>query len=79
MNGDYVKLRNITLGYTLPRSLTEKVFISRLRVYISADNFYTWGSSKYRGFDPSGIDANGVQWWNFPNPRNVVFGVNVNF
>jgi hypothetical protein len=79
MNGDYVKLRNITLGYTLPSSLTEKFYVSRLRVYVQADNLYTWGNKKYRGFDPASVGANGVQWWNFPQPRNVVFGVNVSF
>lgn len=79
MNGDYVKLRNITLGYTLPTELTQKIYISRLRIYAQADNLYTWGSSNYRGFDPSSVGADGIQWWNFPNPRNIVFGANVSF
>lgn len=79
MNGNYVKLRNITLGYTLPSELTEKIYISRLRVYVQTDNFYTWGSKNYRGFDPASVGANGVQWWNFPQARNIVFGVNVSF
>ena len=79
MNGNYVKLRNITLGYTLPSELTEKFYVSRLRIYAQADNLYTWGASNYRGFDPASVGANGVQWWNFPNPRNIVFGANVSF
>ena len=79
MNGDYVKLRNITLGYTLPEELTNRISISRLRVYVQADNLYTWGSKNYRGFDPASVGANGVQWWNFPQSRNVVFGLNVSF
>ncbi|MBQ9230313.1 MAG: TonB-dependent receptor [Prevotella sp.] len=79
MNGNYVKLRNITLGYTFPSSLTEKIYISRLRVYVQADNLYTWGASDYRGLDPASVGANGVQWWNFPQSRNVVFGLNVSF
>lgn len=79
MNGNYLKLRNITLGYTLPSELTKKFYISRLRVYVQADNLYTWGASDYRGFDPASVGANGVQWWNFPQSRNVVFGLNVSF
>lgn len=79
MDGDYLKIRSLTVGYTLPTSWTEKAFISRLRLYVQADNIYTFGASNYRGFDPSGIGANGVQWWNFPSPRNIVFGANVSF
>jgi TonB-linked SusC/RagA family outer membrane protein len=79
MNGNYVKLRNITLGYTFPTSLTEKFYVSKLRVYVQADNLYTWGASNYRGLDPSSVGADGVQWWNYPQSRNVVFGVNVSF
>ena len=79
MDGNYVKLRNITLGYTFPSEWTEKFYVSRLRVYVQADNLYTWGCKNYRGFDPSSVGANGVQWWNFPQSRNVVFGVNVSF
>ena len=79
MDGNYVKLRNITLGYTFPSEWTEKFYVSRLRVYVQADNLYTWGCKNYRGFDPASVGANGVQWWNFPQSRNVVFGVNVSF
>ena len=79
MNGNYLKLRNITLGYTIPSELTKKFYVSRLRVYVQADNLYTWGASDYRGFDPASVGANGVQWWNFPQSRNVVFGLNVSF
>lgn len=79
MDGDYLKIRSLTLGYTFPFKWTEKAFISRLRLYVQADNIYTFGAGNYRGFDPSGIGANGVQWWNFPTPRNVVFGANISF
>lgn len=79
MNGNFVKLRNITLGYTLPTELTSKAYISRLRVYVQADNLLTWAASNYRGFDPSSVGADGVQWWNFPQSRNIVFGANVSF
>lgn len=79
MNGNYLKIRSLTLGYTFPTRIVEKMYMSKLRVYAQADNIYTFGASDYRGFDPSGLGANGVQWWNFPVPRNVVFGINVSF
>ena len=79
MNGNYVKLRNITLGYTLPSEITEKFYVSRLRVYVQSDNIYTWGCKNYRGFDPASVGADGIQWWNYPQPRNIVFGANVSF
>jgi TonB-linked SusC/RagA family outer membrane protein len=79
MNGNYLKIRSLTLGYTLPNNLIEKMHMSKLRFYVQADNIYTFGSKKYRGFDPSSIDADGIQWWNYPTPRNIVFGVNVGF
>ncbi|MFR3331789.1 MAG: SusC/RagA family TonB-linked outer membrane protein [Odoribacter splanchnicus] len=79
MKGDYLKLRNITLGYTLPKNFVNRIRLSNARVYVSADNIYTFVAKDYRGFDPSGIDPNGMQWWNYPPSRNVVFGLNLSF
>ena len=50
VSGSYLSLQNINLGYTLPRSITEKVQIAKLRVYVSADNVWLW--SKRQGLDP---------------------------
>ena len=47
-DGSYLRLKNITLGYTLPRHFTQKINISRLRVYVRAENLFTW--TKYWGF-----------------------------
>lgn len=79
MNGSYLKLRSITLGYTFPKSIIQKIKMNNLRVYASADNLFTITAKDYRGFDPSSIASNGVQWWNFPVPRNFVIGLNVGF
>lgn len=79
MDGNYLKLRNITLGYTLPQNFVQKLKISSIRVYVSADNLYTFSAKNYRGFDPAGIAADGFQWWNYPTPRNVMFGINIGF
>ena len=46
---------------------------------VNAENLYTFCADNYRGFDPAGITPDGVQWWNYPLPRSVMFGVNVGF
>ena len=79
MDGSYLKLRTVSVGYTFPKSMIRKMFMNNLRVYASADNLFTIKAKDYRGFDPSSIDADGVQWWNFPVPRNFVIGLNVGF
>lgn len=79
MNGNYLKLRSITLGYTFPKSISSKMYMSNLRIFANADNLFTVTAKDYRGFDPSGIGADGVQWWNFPVPRNFMFGLSVGF
>ena len=79
MDGDYLKIRSLTIGYTLPKSLTKKAFIQSARIYMTAENLYTFTASNYRGFDPAGVGANGNQWWNYPIPRSYMFGINLGF
>ena len=68
----FVKIRNITLGYTIPKSITNKAKIDNLRVYVSGKNLYTL--SNLKDFDPEGegvIDR--------PLNRLYVFGINLGF
>ena len=86
-DGSYLRLKNITIGYTLPRKLTQKVGISRLRIYGRAENLITW--TKYWGFDPeigAGFDNDsqmhkteytGVDYGVYPQARTFTVGVNV--
>ena len=86
-DGSYLRLKNITLGYTLPRSLTNKIGISRLRFYARAENLFTW--TKYWGFDPevgAGWDNDsqqhntqytGVDYGVYPQARTYTIGFNV--
>lgn len=71
-NGRYVRLKNITFGYTLPKNLTQKVHINNVRVYVSANDLFCL--SKYpEGWDPEmGYDK-------YPITRSVLLGVSVNF
>ena len=48
--GDYLKLKNLVVGYTLPRQLTRKAYFDKVRVYFSASNLFT--ITKYSGIDP---------------------------
>lgn len=79
MDASYLKIRSLTLGYSLPKSIVNRIGMQSLRIQLSADNIYTFSSSNYRGFDPSGIGANGFQWWNYPLPRNYMLGVKFGF
>ncbi len=67
----FLKIRNIQLGYTLPKSLTQKIRIERIRLYGSLENFFTF--TDYRGFDPevSGLD--------YPSMKQAVAGINLSF
>jgi TonB-linked SusC/RagA family outer membrane protein len=79
MDGSYLKFRSLSLGYSLPDRLVKSLGLNKTRVFINAENLYTFADADYRGFDPASVDANGVQWWNYPNPRSFVFGLTLGF
>lgn len=75
IDGSYIKLRNLTLGYTLPGNILSRLQLSNARIYATASNLFTYTKSKYlKDYDPElgGADE-------FPLARQVVFGVNVSF
>ena len=80
-DGSYMRIKNLSLGYTIPAKLTRKFFVDRLRVYGMVDNLVTW--TKYWGFDPeisSGSgNAQGIDRGVYPQPRTWTVGVNVAF
>lgn len=67
----YLKIRNITLGYTLPTAWSKVAYMDRVRFYGSLENFFTF--TKWKGYDP---EVNGIK---YPTMRQVVIGVNVTF
>lgn len=67
----YLKIKNIQLGYTLPKSITNMIQIERIRVYGSLENFFTF--TKYKGFDPE------VSGMRYPSMKEAVIGLNVTF
>ena len=79
-DGSYLRLKNIQIGYTLPKMWTSKLFISSLRFYVSAENLLTF--TKYDGFDPeisSGGTSLGVDRGVYPQARVWSVGASLNF
>ncbi|MCK5907966.1 MAG: TonB-dependent receptor, partial [Flavobacteriales bacterium] len=80
-DGDYLKLKNLEIGYTLPSDLMEKAGFKKLRVYFSGQNLLTL--TNYPGFDPEVVNGwileRGVDWGAYTNPRTISFGVQAKF
>ncbi len=74
-SGAYFRLKNIQVGYTIPRHITQKAFINRLRIYATANNLLTF--TKYTGYDPE--VGSGIDYGNYPQSRTITFGINVDF
>ncbi len=80
--GDYFRIRQMQLGYTLPEQISRKVLMKQFRVYVSLDDFITF--TKYPGLDPETAYINstsgaGLDWGSYPTMQKVVFGVNITF
>jgi len=82
-DGSYVRLKNVTLGYTLPATVTERLGIRKFRAYVSGTNLITL--TKYTGYDPevSAYNRNdamiGVDLSNYPTSKTFTFGLDVTF
>jgi TonB-linked SusC/RagA family outer membrane protein len=77
-DGSYLRLKNITLGYTLPQSLMTSIGAkgSTIRLYAAAENLLTF--TKYSGFDPE-VGNHGIDGGTYPVARAFNFGININF
>lgn len=75
--GNYLKLSNLTLGYTLPKSLLSTINITKIRFYAQAQNLFT--ITGYSGLDPETNTRLGVDWNGMPQQRSFTFGANVTF
>ena len=73
----YLSLRNLTLGYSLPKNWLQKVHIEKLRLYIVGDNLFLL--SARRGFDPRQSILDGQTGYNYSAMRTVSFGINLEF
>lgn len=82
-DGSFIRLNNLTLGYTMPNDVVAKAGISRLRFYVTGTNVFLW--TKYSGMDPEVNTRRktpltpGVDYSPYPRSRQFVFGLNLNF
>ncbi len=84
-DASFFKIKQIQLGYTVPRNIVKKIALSSLRAYVSLDDWFTF--TKYPGLDPEtsnmGASANGsglgIDFGQYPISKKLVFGVNVSF
>ena len=80
---DFVRLRNLAIGYTLPKTLTQKVSVDRLRVYLTGVNLLTF--TNYKGYDPESTydnygDSNiqkGIAFYSAPPAKTIIVGLNI--
>lgn len=81
-DGSYLRLKTVTLGYTFPKTLIAKAKLSNARVYVAAQNLWTWTS--YSGYDPEVSVRNsaltpGLDFSSYPRAFTLSFGVNLGF
>lgn len=82
-DGSFIRVKNLQLGYNLPKNILENIGISSLRIYVSVDNLYTF--TKYKGYDPEVSDLfgnplyYGIDMGNYPQARTFLGGLTINF
>ncbi|MDR1984643.1 MAG: TonB-dependent receptor [Prevotellaceae bacterium] len=83
-DGSYLRIQNISLGYTLPSRLTNKFGVQTVKLYLNLQNVYTF--TGYSGYDAeigisysNGNQLNGVDYGRYPSPRIYTFGINIIF
>ena len=81
-DGSFLRLKNITLGYTLPENLTRRFYVNKLRLYVTAQNLFCL--TNYSGYDPEVNILNsplmpGFDWGAYPKSKVFTFGVELQF
>ncbi|MBP9507975.1 MAG: TonB-dependent receptor [Bacteroides sp.] len=82
-DGSYLRVQNVSLGYTLPRQWVNKIGLQNLKLYCNLQNVFTF--TKYSGYDPEIGSTNqdalmtGIDNYRYPSPRIYTFGLNLSF
>ncbi|WP_353484901.1 TonB-dependent receptor [Haliscomenobacter sp.] len=82
-DGSFIRLKNLNFGYSLPKSITDKLKINRLRVYVGGQNLLTF--TNYSGLDPEVSTfgevtlSAGTDFLTFPQSRTIMGGLNITF
>jgi len=80
-DGSFLRLNNLSIGYTIPKQNSSKVGFSRIRLYVTGSNLFVW--TNYSGYDPevnleTGLTPN-IDYNAYPRTRNYAFGVQLSF
>lgn len=79
-DASFIRLRNLSIGYTLPANIVKYAKVSRLRIYFTAENLFTF--TKYKGFDPEiggGVFSQGIDHGVYPQAKAFLTGINITF
>ena len=80
-DGSFIRLRSVVLGYTLPKSISEKIYMQQFRVYFKANNLFTY--TKFTGYTPEiasqDVLSNGIDGGIYPVTAIYSFGINLTF
>jgi TonB-linked SusC/RagA family outer membrane protein len=77
-NGDYLRLKLMTLGYSLPEKVVSQIGAAKIRMYVTGQNLLTF--TKYTGYDPEiGGDISGIDKGLYPQAKGFIFGANLQF
>ena len=75
-SSDFIRLKNLTFGFTLPKEWTSRLGLDYVRLYASGNNLWTW--ARYDQYDPEAVSA-GSAIWGTPPLKTMTFGININF
>lgn len=77
-NAAYIRLKNLQLGYTIPKDITSKIRLQKIRFFVNGENLFTI-TGLHKNFDPESLY---YSWGNgkaYPMTRSIAFGINVDF
>ena len=77
-DSNYLKISNISLGYTLPQKWTRKFAVEKLRIYVSADNLYTVRAKNFYGYTPETLSSGDIAW-QYPATKTFTGGLQITF
>ena len=75
-DGSYLRLKNLSIGYTISNNIIQKLGSSKIRLFFSGQNLLTF--TKYKGFDPE-VGENGLDMMKYPQSRTLMLGANISF
>ena len=77
-SGNFLRVKNLQLGYTLPKQLLKKALIDNMRIYVSVDNIYTFKAKDFVGYDPETYTS-GLISFQYPSTRTFLAGITLGF